>query len=171
LNAVGQAVAITGMGGEGKTQMAAEAVHRYGQYFAGGVYWLDFSQPSLIPNEIEAYGGVEGDSRPLEERVKGVLAAWQSELARLLVFDNVEGQDLLEQWLPTTGGCRVIITGRQNNLGIDMGVRQLPLQSLLRVQSIVLLRSFREDLAQDDPDLDAIADELGDLPLTQSQNQ
>jgi tetratricopeptide (TPR) repeat protein len=164
-NAVGSAVAITGMGGVGKTQLAAEAAHRYGQYFAGGVFWLDFSQPDFIPNEIVAYEGVEGDSRPLEEQVKGILAEWQGELPRLLVFDNCEGQDLLNQWLPTTGGCRVIVTTWQNNFGKDLGVRQLPLQSLLRVQSIVLLRSFREDLAQDDPDLNAIADELGDLPL------
>ena len=164
-NADGQAVAITGMGGVGKTQLAAEAAHRYGQYFSGGVLWLDFSQPDIIPNEIVAYEGVEGDSRPLEEQVKGILAEWQGELPRLLVFDNCEGLDLLNQWLPTTGGCRVIVTSWQNKLGEDLGVRQLPLQSLLRDQSIVFLRSFREDLVQDDPDLNAIADELGDLPL------
>jgi len=119
----------------------------------------------MIPNEIVAYGGVEGDSRPLEERVKGVLAKWQCELPCLLVFDNCEAQDLLNHWLPTTGGCRVIVTSWQNNLGEDLGVRQLPLQSLLRDQSVALLRSFRADLAQADPDLNAIADEQGDLPL------
>jgi hypothetical protein len=34
--AVGQIAAATGLGGIGKTQLASEFVHRYGQYFLGG---------------------------------------------------------------------------------------------------------------------------------------
>jgi len=39
------AVISTGLGGIGKTQLASEFVHRYGQYFAG-VCWLSFAEAS-----------------------------------------------------------------------------------------------------------------------------
>ncbi|MCI0575837.1 MAG: ATP-binding protein [Chloroflexi bacterium] len=34
--AIGQVATVSGLGGVGKTQLAAEFVHRYGRYFAGG---------------------------------------------------------------------------------------------------------------------------------------
>src|SRR5207248_671908 len=39
--AIGQVAAATGLGGIGKTQLAVEFVHRYGRFFAGGVFWLN----------------------------------------------------------------------------------------------------------------------------------
>ncbi len=47
--AIGQVAAATGMGGIGKTQLASEFAHRYGQYFAGGVYWLSFALAGVGP--------------------------------------------------------------------------------------------------------------------------
>ena len=41
----------------------------------------------------------------------------------------------------------------------------LPLPVLRREQSIALLRKFRPDLPADDPDLNATAEQVGDLPL------
>ena len=161
---IGQVAAFTGMGGIGKTQLAAEFTHRYGQYFAGGVFWLNFDKPELVPSEVASCGDPE-DNRPLEIRVKSVLAEWQSDLPRLLIFDSCESLDLLKQWLPPTGGSRVIVTSRQKDIGPDLGIKHLVIETLPRPQSIALLRSFREDLEQNDPGLDAIAQELGDLPL------
>ena len=47
--------AVCGLGGMGKTQLATELVHRYGQYFAGGVYWLSFAAAADV-NRIERSG-------------------------------------------------------------------------------------------------------------------
>ena len=55
--AVGQIAAATGLGGIGKTQLASEFVHRYGQYFQGGVFWLGFADPAAVPAEIATCGG------------------------------------------------------------------------------------------------------------------
>jgi hypothetical protein len=58
--ALGPRAAATGLGGIGKTSVAAEFVHRYGQYFAGGVFWLSFAEPSAIPGEVALCGGAGG---------------------------------------------------------------------------------------------------------------
>lgn len=161
----------SGLGGVGKTQLACEFVYRYGRYFHG-VYWLTFGNPDGIPAEIAACGGAGGmalrpdfHTLPLEDRVRAVMAEWQGELPRLLVFDNCEDERLLERWLPPTGGCRVLVTSRSGSWDPSLGVTDLKLGVLDRVESVELLRKYRPDLPADDPDLRAVAEELGDLPL------
>ena len=164
--------ATTGVGGIGKTQLACEFVHRYGQYFHGGVFWLSFADPSAIPAEVAACGGADGmflhpefGTLPLDEQVKLVLAAWESTSVRLLVFDNCEEEDLLDQWRPKHGNCQVLLTSRRRYWAPVLGVHAYPLDALSRTDSIALLRTFRPDLAADDADLHTIGETLGDLPL------
>jgi tetratricopeptide (TPR) repeat protein len=170
--ALGQVVASTGLGGLGKTQLAVELVHRYGRFFAGGVFWLSFASSDEVPLQVAACAGpaamdlAPGIERlPLEERVERVQRAWQSAVPRLLVFDNCEEEPLLEAWRPTSGGCRVLVTSRRSHWSPTLGVTTLPLDLLPRADSVELLRRYRPDLAAGDPRLDAIAEELGDLPL------
>jgi hypothetical protein len=118
--AIGQTAAALGLGGIGKTQLAIEFVHRYGQFFAGGVFWLSFADPAAIPTEVSACGGPgaltlhpEFHTLPITDQVQLVQAAWQSPLPRLLVFDNCEDEALLAQWRPPQGGCRVLVTSRR----------------------------------------------------------
>jgi tetratricopeptide (TPR) repeat protein len=171
--AINQAASVHGLGGVGKTSVAAEFVYRYGAYFAGGVFWLSFADPANIPVEIAQCGGEGGlqlrpdfHELPLAEQVAAVQRAWAEEIPRLLVFDNVDSDDgeaLVQQYRPTTGGCRVLITSRRGVWDTALGITALPLGVLLRQESIALLGQFRTDLA--DADADAIATELGNLPL------
>jgi tetratricopeptide (TPR) repeat protein len=163
--------ASSGLGGVGKTQLASEFVHRYGQYFHG-VYWLNFGDESGVPTEVASCGGAGGmrlrpdfHRLPLEERVRAVMAAWQGELPRLLVFDNCEEEELLDLWLPPSGGCRVLVTSRRGSWDPSLGVAELPLDVLDRWESVALLREYRPDLPADSPECEAVAEELGDLPL------
>ncbi len=168
--AIGQIAAATGLGGIGKTQLAAEFVHRYGQYFAGGVFWLSFGNPEAIRAEVAACGGrgylnlsPDFEALDLETQARLVLSAWQGPLPRLLVFDNCEDQDPLARWRPSTGGSRVLVTSRRGSWDAALGVQVLPLGVLSRAESVALLRKFRPKLAEDDAR--AIAEELGRLPL------
>ncbi len=175
--AIGQTAAATGLGGIGKTQLASEFAHCYGRYFAGGVFWLSFADPHAIQVEVAACGGAGGlDLRPnfgnlpLPDQVRLVLSAWCSPLPRLLIFDNCEDENLLAQWRPPTGGARVLVTSRRGHWNPAFGVRALPLDVLTRTESVALLRKHRPDLAAGEADgassiLDALAAELGDLPL------
>jgi tetratricopeptide (TPR) repeat protein/DNA-binding XRE family transcriptional regulator len=164
--------AAAGLGGIGKTQLACEFVHRYGQYFPGGVFWLSFADSANVPAEVAACGGTDGmnlnptfSTLPLNEQVKLVLAAWASAIPRLLVFDNCEDEVLLEQWRPKHGGSRLLLTSRRRHWNPALGVQLLSLDVLPRTESITLLCTLRPDLPADDAILHAIAETLGDLPL------
>ena len=166
-------IAITGLGGAGKSQLASEFVHRYGQYFSGGVFWLSFADAHAVQAEvadcITALGQelrLDARTLPIEEQVHLVLSSWQSPLPRLLIFDNCEDESLLARWRPRIGGCRVLITSRREVWHPDLGVSVVPLDILPRVKSVKLLGSYRFDLSV--PDREQIAQELGDLPLALS---
>jgi tetratricopeptide (TPR) repeat protein len=167
--AISQIAVATGLGGIGKTNLATEFVHRYGQFFAGGVYWLSFADTASVPSEIAACGvglGLSGFvGLKLEDQVALVRQLWQQPIPRLLIFDNCEDEALLDQWRPTSGGCRVLVTSRRARWDVALGVQVLALGVLPRSESIALLRKHRPDLSADDSDLAALAAELGDLPL------
>lgn len=160
----------TGLGGIGKTQLASEFVHRYGQFFDGGVFWLSFELPEAIPSEIAACGDVgRMELRPdfarysQEEQIRLVMAEWSTPTPRLLVFDNCEDPELLERWRPKTGGCRILVTSRRGDWEAVLGVRTRAIGVLAREESLELLRKHCP--SGDQAILDQIAEELGDLPL------
>ena len=165
---IGQSPVLTGWGGVGKTQLATELVWRYGRFFAGGVFWLSFADPAGIAAEIAACGpdlhlDADFTNLPLDTQVALVRARWQDGLPRLLVFDNCEDPDLFQAWCPPAGDCRVILTSRRATWPPESGIAALALGTLARADAITLLRRHRDSL--DTASADAIAAELGDLPL------
>ncbi len=162
--------AASGLGGIGKTQLATEFVHRYGRYFAGGVFWLSFADPAAVPSEVAACGRSldlhpSYDTLPLDQQVRLVGDHWARLVPCLLVFDNCEEEALLAHWRPRTGGARVLVTSRRQGWDRSLGVQSLQISTLPRAASLELLRRFRPDVPQEDPALSAVAAELGDLPL------
>lgn len=167
---LGQTVIATGLGGIGKTQLAVEFAHRYGRFFPGGVFWLNFAAPEAIPNEVARCGRAEHlnlspdfDHLPRERQVALVQRAWQEPAPRLLIFDNCEDENLLEQWRPATGGCHILITSRCQRWDPYLDVTHLMLDVLPRADSVTLLRRFVSTIAT--TDAATIAAALGDLPL------
>ncbi len=169
---LGKTVAVTGIGGLGKTQLAAEFVHRYGQHFEGGIFWLSFASAEAVPAEVASCGGISGmrlredfADLPLDKQVELVEAEWREATPRLLVFDNCEEEALLRRWRPTTGGCRVLLTARRPVWSATLGVKAVPLDELSREQSVALLKKYRTYPPEEEVNLEAIAEVLGDLPL------
>jgi tetratricopeptide (TPR) repeat protein len=162
-------VAITGLGGVGKTALAAEFVHRYGAYFAGGVFWINCADPAAVAAEVALCGGADclalfsaADNLPLDEQVKRVQGRWKEPLPRLLVLDSAD-EATLRAWRPTSGGTRVLLTSRDTSWSPASEVVEVALDVLGPAESVALLRAVVPQLAE--ADAAAIAEELGHLPL------
>ena len=162
--------AITGMGGIGKTQLAVEFCYRYGRYFPGGVFWLNFADAHNIAAEVATIGGEQGMGLYREaeqltsfDRVGRVRRAWQEALPRLLIFDNCEDEELLAEWLPVSGGTRVLLTCHGSHWSHDLRVAEWPLQVLNPLESVAFLSQLAPELPHNEA-LE-IASELGHLPL------
>ena len=165
-------VVVSGIGGVGKTQLAGEFAHRYGRYFAGGIFWLNLSDSNAIKEQVAACGGTEGmnlrgefHTLPLDERVGAVMSEWHSGLPRLLILDDCADGRTLAAARPRTGGCRVLATSRGPLADLALGIAPLALEPIGREASIELLRGYCAGTGARDSDLDKVADELGDLPL------
>lgn len=165
----GSKAILAGLGGVGKTSIAVEFVRRYGCYFSG-VFWLNFGDAAAIAREVAACGGPgflelyrsNGDLT-LDDQVRLVQNAWEQNIPRLLVFDNCDDPLLVQQWLPMTGGCRVLITSQRQRWPSSFDIPVYRLDILDRSASISLLQGLAPRLLSNEAD--AIAEELGDLPL------
>jgi tetratricopeptide (TPR) repeat protein/transcriptional regulator with XRE-family HTH domain len=172
LAAPGATAAVCGMGGLGKTQLAAEYVYIYGHAYSGGVFWLSCADETVLPAEIAACGGaghlaLEAPfvTLPLAEQVDMVMRAFRDSTPRLLIFDNCEDETLLAQWRPSSGGCRILVTSRRSSWDATLGVQLLRLQPFERAESIALLQHYFSQGGIDFRLLEQIAATLGDLPL------
>jgi hypothetical protein len=158
--------AFAGMGGVGKTQLAAEYAYRFaGAYDLG--WWMNSEQAGLIGDQFAALGAALGCVEPGAD-VEAVRLAVLGELRErgrwLLVFDNAETPADVRAWLPGGGG-HVLITSRRHSWGeIAMPVE---VDVLARPESVAVMQARVAGLGESDAD--RLADRLGDLPLAVAQ--
>jgi tetratricopeptide (TPR) repeat protein/nucleoside phosphorylase len=164
-------LALSGLGGVGKTQLAVEYASRHAldarDY--SHVLWLRAEEPSVLASGYAALTEVLGlPERAATEQAQKVAAVqrWLQQHDRwLLIFDNAEQPGELRSYLPPAPRGHVLITSR-NPVWTQLATPH-PVGVLERGDSIALLLKRS---GTSDPDAAAtLAQALGDLPLALTQ--
>lgn len=161
-------VAVTtlhGMGGVGKTQLAVEYAHRHAAEYTL-VWWIDAEQTLLVGEKFAALAGPLGLSTDgaVSDIAAIVLAALGRRVGWLVVFDNAEDPVALRDWLPSGPG-HVLITSR--NPGWEALAAAVDVDVFERAEAVAFLTRRLPGLNA--AVADALAAELGDLPLALAQ--
>ncbi len=158
--------ALYGMGGVGKTQLAAEYAHRFASSY-DLTWWIDAEQDRLIGEQVISLGRVLGcvpAGAPAETARAAVLAELRQRDRWLLIFDNAQVPADVAPWLPGGDG-HALITSRLH--GWDEVATPIDVDVLTRAESIELLRRRVPQITE--TEANQLAAELGDLPLAVAQ--
>ena len=162
-------VAVRGLGGIGKSQLALEYAHRIAANASCSlVWWVRADSPVSLVNDLAALAPVLDLHAPADtppgDLVPIVLAQLRARSDWLVVFDNAENPDTLRAVLPGGSGQRLITSRYRAWSGL---AEQIDLDPFDRAESVNYLT---ERTRRTEPDAaDALAAELGDLPLALAQ--
>ncbi|MDG4784477.1 FxSxx-COOH system tetratricopeptide repeat protein [Micromonospora sp. WMMD1102] len=163
-----QPLALLGLGGVGKTQIALEYAHRFAAYYEI-VWWISADQPQIVRTELAKLAGqLKLQSGPtVNEQVDAVLQALrQGDLFPrwLIIFDNPEEPEQLREFLPDGPGDVIVTTRNQSWTHV---AEYLEIGVFERTESVELISRRVETMVPSDAD--AVAERLGDLPLVVEQ--
>jgi tetratricopeptide (TPR) repeat protein len=159
-------VAVRGLGGVGKSQVALEYAHRgLAESRYRPVWWVRAETTLTLAEDLATLAPALGlpAGQDQEETVAAVSAALTERAGWLLVLDNAPNAAAVRGRLPGGSG-HVLITSRDRGWGgvataVDVG-------QFTRVES---LDYMHRRLGQADPDAERLAEAVGDLPLALAQ--
>jgi hypothetical protein len=107
---------VKGMGGLGKTQLAVEYVHRFGDRFTGGVFWVDAERGRLdMISSVAKAAKIDLDTkRPEKEQLDRLWRRLSGEPV-LVVLDNFPHGEDMQAWLPPEKSIFTLVTSRRKD--------------------------------------------------------
>ena len=163
-------VEIAGMGGVGKSQLAAEYCYRYFPSYYGLVIWVAAQSAESI---AAAYRQLMADTTDVDVKDKDTdevvgevkTRLFRSKVPWLLVFDNLEDSSLLEKFVPNGGTGHILVTTRLVDI-IDFGEQTMVLGCFQPEESLELLcRATSICTEQERTAAEELSERLGQLPL------
>ena len=179
-------LALHGLGGVGKTQIALEYAYRFALEYRA-IFWMGAETEAQLYSGLLQIAGVLSLSGPDERDQQAVVAAVQQWLSThgqwLLIVDNVDDLSLLDRLLPLARSGAMLLTTRCQTLGTRArGVELLPMQQeeglllLLRRAKVLSpdadsgqLRQFAAEHPTSYSAATALVRALGGLPLALDQ--
>ncbi|MBN1173204.1 MAG: hypothetical protein JXA67_13605 [Micromonosporaceae bacterium] len=157
---------LHGYGGVGKTQLAIEYAHRYGDLYTL-VWWVPAERRTEALASLAELGERLGlpASQDKQQHARTVLNALGATQHRwLLVYDNAEQPEEIISLVPSAGG-HVILTSRNSDWATRWNAIEVDV--FKRIESIELLGKRDTRITREAAN--ALAEKLGDLPLALEQ--
>jgi tetratricopeptide (TPR) repeat protein len=157
---------LYGLGGVGKTQLAAEFLYRNAHHYEF-VGWITAEDPTQATAALASLG--ERQDWParfdMAQTVRTVLTKLESGAVRwLIVYDNARGPHEIKPLLPQAGGDLIVTT--RDAAWLNLG-RPVEVDVFARPESVELLSARCHEITFDEAD--QLAERLGDLPLALDQ--
>ena len=165
---------LTGLGGVGKTQLAAGLAHRVWQWREVDLLvWVTAtSRTSVVTGYAQAAADVSGVDDTDPDQAAARFLAWLASTGRrwLVVLDDLtDPADLRGLWPPTTGVGRTVVTTRRRDTAVTGGRHVVQVGLFTPAESV----HYLGDKLDNDParldQTDQLADDLGHLPLALAQ--
>jgi len=167
--AEGKRVALTGLGGLGKSRLAIEYAHRHLDEYRI-VWWVRAETATTLVEDLAALASavrlVSGEASNLGEAAQAARRHLEQEAEWLLVFDDAVGPDSIDAYLPKNACGHVIVTSRNRAWRGLASPLDLPVLAPPDAVDFLRRRSGDADAGGAAEDL---VEELGCLPLALEQ--
>lgn len=177
---VGAFIALSGLGGIGKTQLSVEYAYRYADDYEA-VLWVRADTLQLLHSDFLALADLLDLPEKQEidqERVVNAVMNWlRTHKHWLLILDNVDDLEQVMAFLPRRGEGQTLLTMRAYATGSTIKGIEIDTLGLEEGASLILRRakllgeeeSFEQVPETIRKDAEQIADLLGGLPLALDQ--
>jgi hypothetical protein len=168
----GQAVGVQGMGGIGKTVLAAALAHdsEVQRAFPDGIYWLTVGQtPCLLSLQGQLFRHLSGSQQAFTTEQEGKDALRDALKGRqaLLVLDDVWSVDHADPFSVTSPPARLLVTTRNSEVLVGLAAEEHRVDVLSLSDACQMLANWAGEKNSDQlpPEAAEVAKECGYLPL------